>query len=826
MATQPPDLSLMELCAWKLLSCDTNWESGGPLAGQHSWLNRSQLGAELLLLPLLDGMRRFTPARFDYRQMPDQPVRVTAAAIRQVALFRGACVPRLDLLPSNTAPSLGDEPYPGAQQELLTALLNLTPASLYLYEGLALEPKLDTYIVHLRRLASLLHTLDIGAHYPDLIKADHRISFNRVTCLRARLPAHPDSNPLADLDVRFICANLVSLDLAGSGITAAQLLAAPQMPALRCLGLRRCVALFLADSEDITVAELLETYNFDTEVAARLDELSESDASGLDALCEKFPLLEVLDIGLPHNDPLPDAETLLFPFADAADRLRRLLQRLPRLRRLDLSFTSLADAAPALSAELAAFDYLGLFGAASRLDGFDGADRVGSERSLAGFSCLLREFARDPQAATIVLRSLFQFLRLPAQPGPDNSAACGLRLLHRLLDIMEDFVWADEKLEALFLQASASIYYLIRSYLQARPAGLFDTVCRCLDVIATSIYRWRADPLTRRNFLLSLFLLLNNEIEAAIMSCSRVKLLRSLLFVLDQSCEEEEPESIRYVLAVINYLAISFDEPERQFVGCECRLVTRALQFIQNCLNPPRRIAGAPQAQCLSSAWSILWNITDESEPNCAAFMQSGGLQCLVDCHRVHSTSPDASQELMRNVLGLLGNVSEVPSLAADLLTGESREIADILLVYLSRWTADNVEAAYNAAGIVAHCLHSRREKELTKVERELDAKVSEVIRNWPTSNLSRQINYRSFQPILRLLRCRRSRASYAWGTWALMSMCKHLPDKYVPLLASEGGHAVLLEFVQEVGNDIEAVKWARETLEMLEKRQARDASA
>lgn len=109
---------------------------------------------------------------------------------------------------------------------------------------------------HLRRLASLLRSLDVGAHYPHLAAADRHLAFNRVTNLRLRLPAlpNPADNPMRDLDLRFICANLACLDLAGSGVSADQLLAGPDMPALRSLGLRRCVVLFLADSDDITVS--------------------------------------------------------------------------------------------------------------------------------------------------------------------------------------------------------------------------------------------------------------------------------------------------------------------------------------------------------------------------------------------------------------------------------------------------------------------------------------------------------------------------------------------------------------------------------------------
>ena len=65
-------------------------------------------------------------------------------------------------------------------------------------------------------------------------------------------------------------------------------------------------------------------------------------------------------------------------------------------------------------------------------------------------------------------------------------------------------------------------------------------------------------------------------------------------------------------------------------------------------------------------AWTLLWNITDETPDNCQQFIEdSDGLQTFLDCLKTWSEKRD----LVRNMLGLLGNVAEVTELRHYLVT-------------------------------------------------------------------------------------------------------------------------------------------------------------
>lgn len=65
-------------------------------------------------------------------------------------------------------------------------------------------------------------------------------------------------------------------------------------------------------------------------------------------------------------------------------------------------------------------------------------------------------------------------------------------------------------------------------------------------------------------------------------------------------------------------------------------------------------------------AWTLLWNITDETPENCRRFIEDNdGLKTFLDCLEAWSDKRD----LIRNMLGLLGNVAEVRELRPYLVT-------------------------------------------------------------------------------------------------------------------------------------------------------------
>ena len=63
-------------------------------------------------------------------------------------------------------------------------------------------------------------------------------------------------------------------------------------------------------------------------------------------------------------------------------------------------------------------------------------------------------------------------------------------------------------------------------------------------------------------------------------------------------------------------------------------------------------------------AWSTMWNVTDETSENCSRFLERDGMRLFVRCLEAFPNKP----ELLRNMLGLLGNVAEVKELRPNLM--------------------------------------------------------------------------------------------------------------------------------------------------------------
>lgn len=65
-------------------------------------------------------------------------------------------------------------------------------------------------------------------------------------------------------------------------------------------------------------------------------------------------------------------------------------------------------------------------------------------------------------------------------------------------------------------------------------------------------------------------------------------------------------------------------------------------------------------SEIVEVAWTLLWNITDETPENCRRFIEENhGLKLYHECLELWTDKRD----LIRNMLGLLGNVAEVNEL-------------------------------------------------------------------------------------------------------------------------------------------------------------------
>uniref|UniRef100_A0A3B3Y2U6 Protein zer-1 homolog n=1 Tax=Poecilia mexicana TaxID=48701 RepID=A0A3B3Y2U6_9TELE len=280
---------------------------------------------------------------------------------------------------------------------------------------------------------------------------------------------------------------------------------------------------------------------------------------------------------------------------------------------------------------------------------------------------------------------------------------------------------------------------------------------------------------------------------------SRVNQL--LLKILEPARQDESIQ--RIAVHLCNALVCQVDNHHKEAVG-KMGFVKTMLNLIQ------KKLQDRTCDQVMEFSWSALWNITDETPDNCQMFLNCRGMSLFLECLEEF---PD-KQELHRNMLGLLGNVAEVKSLRPQLLTPQFITVFSNLL----ESKADGIEVSYNACGVLSHIMFDGPQvwsMEEPRRDAVMD-RMWDAIQSWDVSS-RRNINYRSFEPILRLLPQGIAPVSQHWATWALYNLVSVYPSKYCPLLIKEGGVSLLEKVLELDSSQPETKEMARKVMEQCE---------
>ncbi|RXG69704.1 Protein zer-1-like protein [Armadillidium vulgare] len=189
----------------------------------------------------------------------------------------------------------------------------------------------------------------------------------------------------------------------------------------------------------------------------------------------------------------------------------------------------------------------------------------------------------------------------------------------------------------------------------------------------------------------------------------------------------------KVAMYLINSLACQVDGQQKELVG-DLGAIETMLGIIND------RLTQRFHDDVLEIAWSAMWNVTDETPINCQRFLDEHGMKYFQRCL---TEFPD-KEELLRNMMGLLGNVAEVEYLRPRLVKPDLIETFANLLDS----TSDGIEVSYNAAGVLSHIASDGPEAwtiEYPSREYVLRKMVS-AIERWDL-NSKRNINYRSFEP-------------------------------------------------------------------------------
>ncbi|KAF7638090.1 hypothetical protein Mgra_00002542 [Meloidogyne graminicola] len=251
----------------------------------------------------------------------------------------------------------------------------------------------------------------------------------------------------------------------------------------------------------------------------------------------------------------------------------------------------------------------------------------------------------------------------------------------------------------------------------------------------------------------------------------------------------------RIVVFLLNSMACHVEGEQKTEVG-EIGAIEIILKQIERKLNAN---------QCddvMEVGWSFLWNITDETPSNCERFLRASGLQLFNKCF-LHFGPSHA--ELVRNMMGLIGNIAEVYELRIQLMKNTYLDIFCQLLDNLT----ESIEISYNSAGVLAHLVSdgdARWDISGVKISRsDVNRKIVEATDKWDLQ-ARRFINYRSFKPIIRLLPQWHSEGAQQWAVWALANLTTTDSNKYCRFVIDEGG-LKLLETLAVDNRSTEGIK-------------------
>ncbi|KAH8297683.1 hypothetical protein KR054_005297 [Drosophila jambulina] len=379
--------------------------------------------------------------------------------------------------------------------------------------------------------------------------------------------------------------------------------------------------------------------------------------------------------------------------------------------------------------------------------------------------------------------------------------------IHTALDVVLSAMDRHLKFKHMQISGSATLFYIVKG----RDRSKFGTLLR--NHIIRTLLNGMEMHLTDDTMLRNGYLTLTQFHMPADVLFEYERLIKILLHGVSKT--EQEGFVQRIAIYLLNTLACQVDGRQKLFLG-ELGVVSTMLTLIKD------RLTRSVFDDVMEVAWSTMWNVTDETAINCKRFLDGRGMEYFLKC--LH-TFPDRD-ELLRNMMGLLGNVAEVKWLRPKLMTQEFIEVFARLLdsqsdgievggsfasaSFLARVREREMEmgsanhanlrfqVSYNAAGVLAHIASDGADAWIIRTptrEHVLERMVA-AIQRWNIKS-ERNINYRSFEPILSLVRCYETPQCQHWAVWALANLTQVYPEKYCQLVEQENGIQILNELIE-----------------------------
>jgi len=180
----------------------------------------------------------------------------------------------------------------------------------------------------------------------------------------------------------------------------------------------------------------------------------------------------------------------------------------------------------------------------------------------------------------------------------------------------------------------------------------------------------------------------------------------------------------------------------------------------------------------LVTAWRVMWDLTDEASRNSQWFVDLHGMELFLRCME---TFPE-DLDLLRNMLGVVGNIAEVSTCRCRLMTKAYIKKLTLLL-------RDGVAFSYPAAGVLAHMASDGPAAwTIQKPSRDdVLKRLARAVNSWDTKRERLQIKFRSLGPFIELLETEHTIECQIFATWTIANLTKVKGDKYCPMVEKDG---------------------------------------
>eukprot|EP00095_Tigriopus_kingsejongensis_P005858 snap_masked-scaffold38_size502422-processed-gene-0.10 protein:Tk05858 transcript:snap_masked-scaffold38_size502422-processed-gene-0.10-mRNA-1 annotation:"zer-1-like protein" len=204
------------------------------------------------------------------------------------------------------------------------------------------------------------------------------------------------------------------------------------------------------------------------------------------------------------------------------------------------------------------------------------------------------------------------------------------------------------------ISGSASLYYVVK--LELKQNINVKMKKKILSTLLNGMFAHKNDSVMMRNGCLTLCQF--SMPQDVIFDYER--LVRILLYIVAEHNQPDTAFVQRAGIYLLNTLACQVDGQQKLLLG-NLGAMERMLTLIRE-----RNLNGICD-DVMETAWSCMWNVTDETPINCKRFLDGGGMELFLKCKAQFPEKHD----LLRNMMGLLGNVAEVPDLRPILMTPE-----------------------------------------------------------------------------------------------------------------------------------------------------------